>query len=107
MGKRATRRIGGACILLAAVLVLYQSVDAGSPRTTLSQQVIDPPVALSKDWKRLYTPDVTVVGNASEGELRTALKQIEDFRAGLVGLFPGIKMTSRLATTMVVLKVVE
>jgi len=104
MGKRATRRIGGACILLAAVLVLYQSVDAGSPRTTLSQQVIDPPVALSKDWKRLYTPDVTVVGNASEGELRTALKQIEDFRAGLVGLFPGIKMTSRLATTMVVLK---
>ncbi|HEU4939266.1 MAG TPA: tetratricopeptide repeat protein [Vicinamibacterales bacterium] len=86
------------------MLTLYQSVDAGSPNSGPGQQIIDPPVALSKDWKRLRTNDVNVVGNASEGELRTALKQIEDFRAGLVALFPGIKMTSRRATTMVVLK---
>jgi len=84
--------------------MLHHSLAAAPVRNRSGGQIIDPPVRLSKDWKQLRTPEVIVVGNASEAELRSALKQIEDFRAGLIALFPGIKMSSRLATTMVVLK---
>jgi tetratricopeptide (TPR) repeat protein len=93
----------GACMPFVALLLLYQSAEATPPKLA-GRQIIDPPVRVSKDWKRLRTPNVDVVGNASDQELRTALKQIEDFRGGLLALFPGLKLTSRLATTMVVLK---
>ena len=94
--------MGSACF--TAFLILHQSLTAAPERSPSGGQIIDPPVKLSRDWKQIRTPDVIVVGNASEGELRSALKQIEDFRGGLVALFPGVKMSSRLATTMVVLK---
>ena len=90
-----------ACLRAASLLILCGSLAAAP---TGVSQVLDAPVKPSKDWKRIATTDVTVVGNASEGEMRTALKQIEDFRAGLLALFPSMKLTSRLATTMVVLK---
>src|SRR3954467_912244 len=100
MGRSRLRR---ACIPLAAVLVLGEYTEAAPVKAVVAQSA-EAPVRVSKDWKRLGTPDVNVVGNASEQELRTALKQIQDFRAGLVALFPGMKLSSRLATTMVVLK---
>lgn len=90
-----------ACLRAASLLILCGSLAAAP---TGVSQVLDAPVKPSKDWKRIATTDVTVVGNASEGEMRTALKQIEDFRAGLLALFPSMKLTSRLATTMVVLR---
>ena len=101
MGPLFSRHLCRACIPLAALLVFYHSAEA-LPQTIA--QNTDAPAPISKDWKRLRNADVTVVGNASEQELRTALKEIEDFRAVLVALFPGLKLTSRVATTMVVLK---
>jgi tetratricopeptide (TPR) repeat protein len=97
MRPSLTARFRVRSIAFGAVLLLFQSVAASQPTGATT-------VKPSKDWKRVRTRDLTVVGNASEQQLRTALKQIEDFRAGLVALFPGLRLTSRTPTTMVVLK---
>jgi tetratricopeptide (TPR) repeat protein len=58
----------------------------------------------SRDWKRIKTPDLVVVGNAEAGELRRAAQSIEEFRRTLQLVYPSMKWTSGVPTVLVVFK---
>lgn len=58
--------------------------------------------AMSRDWKRLRTPSLTVVGNAGAGELRRVATEIERFRLALGAFAPAMRLDSPLPTTVVV-----
>ena len=57
---------------------------------------------MSRDWKRLRTPSLTVVGNAGAGELRRVATEIERFRLALGAFAPAMRLDSPLPTTVVV-----
>ena len=57
---------------------------------------------MSRDWKRLRTPSLTVVGNAAAGELRRVATEIERFRLALGAFAPSMRLDSPLPTTVVV-----
>jgi tetratricopeptide (TPR) repeat protein len=64
-----------------------------------------PPVAagpMSRDWKRLRTPNLTVIGNAGNSELRHVALEIERFRLALAGFAPSMRLETPLPTTVVV-----
>jgi tetratricopeptide (TPR) repeat protein len=60
--------------------------------------------ARSSSWREIRTPDLTVVGNAQDGELKRALRELTGFRAALNKLLPGWNQTSPVPTFVVVLK---
>jgi len=49
---------------------------------------------LSRDWKRLKTPSLTVIGNASDHDLRRTAVEIERFRVAIRALAPTTPMSS-------------
>jgi tetratricopeptide (TPR) repeat protein len=69
----------------------------------LSQKTEGPDI-LSRDWKRLTTPNLTVVGNAREGELRRAAEEIERFRAAVALLSSSFRLDSPVPLTVVVFR---
>jgi tetratricopeptide (TPR) repeat protein len=50
------------------------------------------------------TPNLTVAGNAREGELKRILADLDAFRAAMSALFPGIRTTSPVPTRVVVFR---
>lgn len=99
----------GATLLLHVALAL---VTAGNSAAAQLQAPSPPsappgpaaPAELSRDWKRITSPGLTVAGNAPERDLRRVLRQIEDFRAALAALFPGLVLNDRTPTSLVVLR---
>jgi tetratricopeptide (TPR) repeat protein len=85
-------------ILPAALLVgaLTATPASGQPK--------DGPSTLSRDWKRLPTPNLTVVGNARESDLQLAAEEIERFRGALTSLSPSLRLDSPLPLTVVVFR---
>jgi tetratricopeptide (TPR) repeat protein len=59
---------------------------------------------LSSSWRQIVTPELTVVGNARDGELKRILADLNAFRATMSSLFPGIRTTSPVPTRVVVFK---
>lgn len=101
----STGAIRRSLVALVCALPITACPAAAEPRPApTAAQAIETATKTSRDWKRLTTPDLTVVGNASERDLRRALKEIQDFRAALAALFPGLKMAARTPTLLVVLK---
>ena len=68
------------------------------------QSGVENPQLLSRDWKRLASDELEVVGNASEKDLRSALKEVQRFRATLLALIPGLTTASHQKTILVVLR---
>jgi tetratricopeptide (TPR) repeat protein len=67
-------------------------------------QKADGPATLSREWKRLTTPNLTVVGNAREGDLRRAAEEIERFRSAVATLSSSLRLDSPVPVTVVVFR---
>jgi hypothetical protein len=67
-------------------------------------QKTEGPDTLSRDWKRLTTPNLTVVGNARDSDLRRAAEEIERFRGSLATLSSALRLDSPLPVTVVVFR---
>jgi tetratricopeptide (TPR) repeat protein len=67
-------------------------------------QKADGPATLSRDWKRLTTPNLTVVGNARESDLRRAAEEIERFRGAVATLSSSLRLDSPVPVTVVVFR---
>ena len=59
---------------------------------------------LSRDWKRLKTPSLTVIGNASDHDLRRTAVEIERFRVAIRALAPTTPMSSPVPMLAVVFR---
>ncbi len=59
---------------------------------------------LSRDWRRVAAPGLTVLGNASAGDLRKTTQEILRFRAAMRGLLPAIRMEPPAPTVAVVFR---
>lgn len=59
---------------------------------------------LSGDWKRAASANFVAVGNASNGELQNAAKELERFRQALLILFPSLRLDSHTPTYLVLFK---
>ena len=60
--------------------------------------------ALSRDWKRVRSEHFVAVGNTGEGQLRTAVVELERFRAALVTALPAARILSSAPTVLVLFK---
>jgi len=69
-----------------------------------ARQTSPVPQKISKDWKRLNSGDLEVVGNASERYLRRALEQITAFRAVIQAVLPGVKVSTTRPTVICVFR---
>jgi tetratricopeptide (TPR) repeat protein len=97
------RHLAVLCRLAAVIGLLL------TPATVVDAQVAsDDPAQkapkLSVDWKRLQSEHFSVVGNASERDLRQALETLEDFRSALASMFPSTRLQSPEPTTAVVFR---
>jgi tetratricopeptide (TPR) repeat protein len=71
----------------------------------LSLLLLSPHVASAKEtWTSIKSKNFTVVGNASEGEMRKVTMRLEQFRHAVSLLFPGAKIEARVPTTVVIFK---
>jgi tetratricopeptide (TPR) repeat protein len=93
MESRLSRRVV-IPLLLASALALTPS--------SFAQEAGRAP--MSRDWKRLRTPALTVIGNASDRDLRRTAEEIERFRAAIHALSPGAPMTSAAPMVAVVFR---
>ena len=84
---------------LAVAVCLLASIAAPA-----AQPAGDPRGRLSRDWKRLSTPAMTIVGNAREGDLRRAAIEMERFGQALAGLSPALRLDSPVPTMVVVFR---
>jgi tetratricopeptide (TPR) repeat protein len=64
----------------------------------------DSAATLSRDWKRLTTPNLTVVGNARDSDLRRAGEEIERFRQAVASLSSALRLDSPVPTLVVVFR---
>jgi tetratricopeptide (TPR) repeat protein len=62
------------------------------------------PVAAKDNWVRVQTKNFTLVGNASEKEMRQVATKLEQFRDVFTRLFSGARFTSPVPTTVIVFK---
>ena len=85
-----------ALVLTLVVLTLWPSPTGAQDPTGAAQ--------LSREWKRLTTPNLTVVGNAREGDLRRAGLEMERFRRALGGFSSALRLDSPVPTTVVVFR---
>ncbi|PYR75591.1 MAG: hypothetical protein DMF86_14900 [Acidobacteria bacterium] len=83
-------------VALAAALVIAPDAQGVQDRAS--------PPALSKDWKRLRSEHFAVVGNASQGDLRHGVRALEGFRLAMATVFPSLRLTSPVPTTILVVK---
>jgi tetratricopeptide (TPR) repeat protein len=79
--------------IVAATLATASTPVEAQPAVPVAQKV-------SKDWKRLTSGDLQVVGNASEEDLRRALEQITAFRAVVQAVLPGVKVSTSRPTVI-------
>jgi len=67
-------------------------------------QKADGPSQLSREWKRLATPSLTVVGNAREDDLRRAGLEMERFRRAVGSFSSSLRLDSPVPTMVVVFR---
>lgn len=59
---------------------------------------------LSSSWRQILTEDLTIIGDASEYELREIVTELGAFRLAMTKLFPDIRLRAPVPTTIVVFK---
>jgi tetratricopeptide (TPR) repeat protein len=69
---------------------------------TAASWVVAAPTSAS--WRQLRSSELTLVGNASEGDLKRTLRRIDLFRSAVLSLFPEIQTAAPIPTTVVVFK---
>jgi tetratricopeptide (TPR) repeat protein len=79
-------------------LILLLALSALAPATVTAQP------RESREWKRIRTGELTVVGNAGPSELRRAAAKIEDFRRTIRAVYPGMKLSFAVPTVLVVFR---
>lgn len=57
-----------------------------------------------ENWTSVRSENFTLVGNASEGEIREVAVRLEQYRSLLVRLFAGAEMSAAVPTTVIVFK---
>jgi lipoprotein NlpI len=67
-----------------------------------AQAPVPGPAPVSRDWKRLRTANLIVLGNAAASEMRKVAVEIERFRLALTTLAPSMKVDSTTPTIVVV-----
>ena len=88
--------IGRATTLALAVsLAVSLAVGAGA---------VAQPTPVSSDWKTLRTPHLTVVGDASAGELQRLGRDIERFRDAIASAVPAVRFDETIPTVLVVFR---
>ena len=97
---------GAAPRFVATVLVLTFAAGLGPamaqmPRSPSSSAPAGP---VSRDWKRLRTANLTVIGNAAASDMRRVATEIERFRLALTTLSPTMKVDSTTPTLVVVFR---
>ena len=85
-------------------LVLGSVLLTGLLAAPALAQKADGPATPSRDWKRLTTPNLTVVGNARESDLRRAAEEIERFRSAVATLSTSLRLDSPVPVTVVVFR---
>lgn len=111
MGRR---RMTGTCsrfsIAAVCVFVLAGASTAETqapsplPIAASSQGGADAAQRPSKDWKRVRSGDLEVVGDASIDQMKAAVVSLTAFRTALVTKFPGLRLTSPVSTVIVLFK---
>ena len=95
----------GACLLLAPAAHGQTAASPGGVAAVGgAPQTSGPAAALSRDWKRLSYAGVTVVGNASAGDLRRAALQLEGFKQAMRQLLGPLDVSSPVPNVLVVFK---
>ena len=84
-------------LLLAGLLVWSAPQPPGRPSPDVA-------ATSSRDWKRLTTPNLTIVGNARESDLRRAGEEIERFRQAVGSLSSSLRLDSPVPTIVVVFR---
>ena len=100
-GPGVIRRATTAALAISLAGSLAVATDAVAQAPAPAAATPAAPV-MSRDWKRLRTPSLTVVGNAGAGELRRVATEIERFRLALGAFAPAMRLDSPLPTTVVV-----
>jgi tetratricopeptide (TPR) repeat protein len=85
---------------LIVLVMLLSSVALGAFTQDFGKAEPDRP---SRVWKRLQSKNFTAVGDATAGEIREALKELEVFRFAISGLLPGVRF-SPVGPTLVVFR---
>jgi tetratricopeptide (TPR) repeat protein len=62
------------------------------------------PAPVSRDWKTLRTPHLTVVGDASAGDLQRLGRDIERFRDAIASALPAVRFDEAIPTILVVFR---
>jgi lipoprotein NlpI len=88
-----------ACPGLAAVAVLLASLGS-----LLAQSPGAADQKLSRDWRRLSAPGLTVIGNARGGDLRKTAEEICRFRMAMQSILPALKTDPPAPTVAVVFR---
>jgi tetratricopeptide (TPR) repeat protein len=70
----------------------------------LSLVALDARVAAKESWISVRSENFTLVGNASEGEIREVAARLEQYRSVLARLLPGSETSLTLPTTVIVFK---
>src|SRR5262249_967793 len=87
--------VGATAFLVAAVATL--SLRAQGAITTGT-----PTSPQSSSWRQISTPDIMIIGNASERELRRNFSKIMAFRDAVATLFPSMKLSSGIPMRIVI-----
>src|SRR3954470_22661168 len=58
----------------------------------------------AEKWLSIRSRNFLLVGNASESSIKRVGRELEEFRAALANLFPGLDRQSTIGTTVVVFK---
>jgi tetratricopeptide (TPR) repeat protein len=94
--RRLIRSIGAVAVFVTAIGASTAALVQKTERSNGS--------AMSDSWRQIRTPDLIVMGNASDGQLKSALRELTGFRTVLSTVLPGIRLTSSVPTYMVVLR---
>jgi Protein of unknown function (DUF1570) len=85
------------CAAVLLQLVVSILAQSGGPERAA-------PAVTSRDWRRLQTPNLLVVGNARAEDLRRTAEEIERFRQAIRALSPNLPMDSPVPMVAVVFR---
>jgi tetratricopeptide (TPR) repeat protein len=85
-------------LCLAAALPAVSSIAARQDRSEPAA------VRISRDWRRLVSADLEVIGNASERDLRRTLEEVQNFRDTLRRLMTTLDFGSDQKTILIALR---